>query len=111
MKIDFNTIDRGEISNYPKASQLIINSTKKWIDFWQQHSSEAVPQINFEKDLVVAVVAGEKPTSSYSVEVIGVDNTDSQVTITATYGQPRPEVGIRQIITNPYHIIQISQLT
>lgn len=118
MKIDFTTIARGTDSGYQSASQMVIDNSERWSNFWQLHTCNtepppAVPQVDFTRYSVVAVFAGAKPTGGYSVEILNAETKDSQtkdrssIVITVQYRQPEAEAFVTEALTYPYHIIRI----
>lgn len=116
--IDFSTIARGADSGFHTASLMVIKSGDKWADVWEQHTSDTVPpppipQVDFTQHQVVAVFAGERNSSGYSVEILTVetrtDNLPSLV-ITVKYHQPQPGIFVLDVITHPYHIIKIPRI-
>ena len=112
MSVKFTTIDRGHNSRYSTASQLVIASNEEWIDLWQQHTSNStLPEVDFTQEQVVAVFAGVKPSSGYSIEVISVETTNSILVITVKDSQPGPGDGVFTAQTKPYHIIKIPRMT
>lgn len=121
MNIDFTTIARGTNSGYQGASQMVIDNSEQWINFWQQHTSNAeppppVPQVDFSRDSIVAVFAGEKPTGGYSIEILSAETSGSQIqersviAITVQHCQPEPGDFVTEALTYPYHIIRIPKI-
>ena len=108
-RVNLTTIAQGTNSNYPTASQRVITSTAAWVNLWQQHSSEPVPEVNFTQEQVVAVFAGKKPNASYSLNIISVETTNSQLIITVKYYHS--EDIIQLPTTHPYHIIKSPRIT
>ncbi len=114
MEVDFTTIAKGTYSGYEKASQKVIDNQEQWEDLWQQHTCDTeppppVPQENFTRYMLVAVFAGEQPSSGYSVEIISVKKTDDALVIIVEYDEPEPGVLVQDVITYPYHIVRILQ--
>ncbi len=119
MNIHFTTIARGTDSGYQSASQMVIDNSEQWIDLWQLHTYNTeppppVPQVDFTRYSVVAVFAGEKPTSGYSVEILSVETSGSQtkeqLAITVQYRQPEAGDFVTEALTYPYHIIRIPKI-
>jgi len=121
MKIDFTTIAQGADSGYQSASQTVIDNKERWINLWQQHTSDTeppipVPQVDFTSYNVVAVFAGEKSTGGYSVEILTVETRNFQtknlpsLVIVVEYRQPQPEDFVTEAMTYPYHMIKIPQI-
>ena len=119
MQLNFTTIDRGNDSGYSLTSQMVIDNQKQWEQVWQAHTSELIPppslpKINFDHEQVIAVFAGEKRTSGYAVEIIGVETrTTGQgsyplLVLKIRYSQPGATV--QDVMTRPYHIIKIARV-
>lgn len=115
MQIDFTTIKRGDDSGYPLTSQMVIDHQDQWEQIWQAHTSELMPsppfpKIDFGCHQVIAVFAGEKRTSGYEIEIVGVETRITGkggyplLVLKIRYSQPREVV--QDVITRPYHIIK-----
>ena len=121
MNIDFKTIAQGADSGYQSDSQTVIDKQERWINLWQQHTSDtepspSVPQVDFTSYNVVAVFAGEKSTGGYSVEMLTVETRNFQtkdlpsLVIVVEYRQPQPGDYVTEAMTYPYHMIKIPQI-
>jgi hypothetical protein len=121
MNIDFTTIAQGTDSGYQSASQMTIDNSERWNNFWQLHTCNTeppppVPQVDFTRYSVVAVFAGEKPTGGYSVEILSAETSSSQTTdrpslvITVQYRQPSAGDFVTEALTYPYHMIRIPKI-
>jgi hypothetical protein len=119
MNVDFTTIARGSDSGYQSASQMVINNSEQWNDLWQQHTSNTeppppVPPVDFTRYSVVAVFAGEQPTSGYSVEILSIETngsqTQKQLAITVQHRQPGAGDFVTEALTYPYHMIRIPKI-
>ena len=121
MNVDFTTIEWGTDSSYQSASKMLINTSEQWCQVWQVHTYNTeppppIPQVDFTCYKVVAVFAGEKPTSGYSIEIIRVETNDSQtkekpsLTFTLQYCQPKAGDFVTEALTYPYHMIKVPKL-
>ncbi len=121
MNIDFTTIARGTDSSYLNVRQMAIRSLRRWSKVWQLHTCNTeppppIPQVDFSCYSVVAVFAGEKPTSGYSIKVIKVETNGSQtkgleaISISVRHRQPKAGDFVTEALTYPYHMIQIPKL-
>jgi hypothetical protein len=54
MNIDFTTIARGADSGYQSASQTVIDNQERWINLWQQHTSDTDHRHLFPKWILPA---------------------------------------------------------
>lgn len=111
--IEFTTIEQGDFSGINKGFQNLITDSENWQDFWQQHKSTEqppppVPDVDFTKYQVVAVFAGEKGSSGYSVEITGVSRKEAVMSLEINYTMIATG-GVIAVLTQPFHIIQIPQ--
>jgi PrcB C-terminal len=121
MNIDFTSIARGADSGYQSASQMLINNQERWVDLWQQHTSNTeppppIPKVDFTSYNVVAVFAGEKSSGGYSVEILAVETRNFQtkdlpsLAIIVEYRQPNSGDFVTEAMTYPYHLIKIPKM-
>lgn len=115
MKVNFSSIARGDDSGYRKAGRMVIDSKEKWSRLWREHTSDLlppppVPEIDFAKNDVIAVFAGEKPSSGYSVQVTSVETKDDGETLVVKIEQGQPGKIAEDVITRPYHLVRIPKM-
>ena len=65
------------------------------------------PAVDFAKEYVVGVFAGQKPTGGYSVAVTGITDDGATRTIAVTFTKPGQGCITNQMVTSPYQIIAI----
>ena len=73
----FETIDQGAISYYGYGTGFtggykIIKDEEAWKDFWDEHKSAIfptpdLPEVEFNKNMVLVALQGNKPTSGYAI--------------------------------------------
>jgi hypothetical protein len=70
------------------------------------------PPINFEKEMVVAVFAGQKPTGGYSVKVEKVVYAAGRKTVWVVYSEkaPGPDAMTTQVLTYPSHVVAVTKV-
>lgn len=119
MDIEFITLAWSRDSGYQSAHCLVIDSPEQWINCWQLHTCHAepplpAPQVDFTRYSIIAVFAGEKPASEYSVEIMSVEVTGTEeqpsIAITVQHHQPKPGDFVIEMRTYPNHIIKIPKV-
>lgn len=121
MKVDFTTIARGDDSGYRTANQMTIESKERWADVWRKHVSDIIPpppipKVDFAKEMVIAVFAGEKPTSGYSVNIVAIETQRPLMkerpllVVKIKHRQPSKGEVVMDVLTQPYHIVKISKI-
>jgi len=68
--------------------------------------------INFDKDMVLAVFAGEKPTGGYGVKIEKVVHAAAKKTVWVIYSERTPEPGsaVTQALTYPSHVVAVRKV-
>jgi PrcB C-terminal len=109
VQISFQTVVRGSRSGVREPLQIVIRSQAEWDALWKRHVSTEInpaptPAINFDKEIVIGVFLGEKPTGGYDVEIIRVEQTDGALVIHYREKNPPPGGIVIQALTQPFHI-------
>lgn len=132
MIIDFTTIEQGEDSRYQSVCEMVMTNSEQWGDFRQRHvegiclinedyeeefsTKPRIPDIDFDRYSVIAVVAGMKPSTRYLTEILSVETTSSQsedrpsLSIAFRCQIPRGNFLVGHSMTCPYHIIKIPKI-
>src|SRR5437867_13040350 len=73
--LPFVSIGQGTASGVIDRREVVVQSDQQWQKLWNEHAPGAPPTpIDFTKELVVAVYAGQRPTAGYRVEIVRVDS-------------------------------------
>jgi hypothetical protein len=83
------------------AGVVVINSADEWAKF----AVDTPPRVDFRKNTVVVVFAGERPTGGWSVRVTGVDKRGSSCAVRYEVKGPPRGAMVTQVITHPYAVI------
>src|SRR5262249_31910167 len=110
--IAFHSIAQGTTSGIVAPQALVIQSAPAWEELWRHHARSdcPAPPIDFATDLVVGIFLGQQPTAGYQVQVVRVEEGDSEVRIIYQVHNPPPDAGVAQVLTQPFHLIRIPRL-
>ena len=105
--VSFTEITKGMQSKVSKATNYLITSDEQLVELWKLIEVKGkVPAIDFNKDSVIAVFAGQKMTGGYGISVMKVtDSTERLVTVGFTL--PGKECITTQSIIAPYQVVRI----
>ena len=108
----FQTVVKGSRSGVREPLQIVIRSQAEWDALWKRHVSIETnppppPAIDFNKQIVIGVFLGEKPTGGYDVEIIRTEQSDGALVIHYREKSPLPGTIAIQALTQPFHIIQV----
>jgi hypothetical protein len=67
-----------------------------------------IPQIDFDKQLVIALVDVSEPSMGYSIEINELEERPDEIVVMATKLTPNPEYVYAAVITYPRHVITTS---
>jgi hypothetical protein len=115
----FVTIDQGSASGYGYGDDtfvdgdwFVISDAATWEWFWAEHTSNQdpppeLPAVDFSAEDVLVDLQGYRTSSGYSTEIIDIDVTGTDVTMTVVHDETG---GFLTVITNPYHIVRTAKL-
>ena len=102
------SIDKGVMSNMDAGRQATARSTDEWAKLWTEHAGERTrPNVDFSRDVVVAVFMGTRPTAGFSVEIVGVRQEGQALVVSYKETRPAPDALTAQVLTSPYHIVAV----
>ncbi len=94
------------------SGQVVIRSDRQWIQFWaEHHPHEAAPDVDFSRQMVVGVFAGERPADAFSIKIMRVRQQAGALVI--DYGEKIPPPGTFQtgVSVYPYDLKVIPKST
>lgn len=76
---------------------------------WREHGKGAAPppEVDFDKERVVAAFAGQKSTGGYQLNFVGLGQGKKRVEVGLSLTQPAPDCLVAQTPTQPYVILKI----
>lgn len=107
----FRTIDKGAQSDIDSPRQTVARTAAEWTALWKAHDAKPAPVVNFDREIVVALFMGSRPTAGYSVAIVAVTEHDGALVVTYKETAPPPGAITAQILTFPYHIVALPKHT
>jgi len=112
LPVSFRSVGKGYRSGVRVPLQVVARSQNDWTALWRQHvsddlSSRPPPTIDFEKEVVVALFLGERPTGGYDVQISRAEQTNDGLIIYYREKDPSPGGMVIQALTQPFHIVRI----
>jgi hypothetical protein len=91
-----------------------LDTQQTWDEFWAQHSkniepAEPAPVIDFNKDMVIAIVDTDQPSSGYELTIDQLQAVDDKLYIFATRKQPGAGCVNLGMISQPFVMIEVPQ--
>ncbi len=110
----FRTIAQGSLSGIHVSNEFVVRTRSEWQALWRRHTTgtpqprAALPEVDFSRDIVIAVFAGEVPAGSRFGIVKITQQTGRLVAQIQVRGRPGPEpVDVAPV--TPFHIIRLAR--
>jgi hypothetical protein len=106
----FRTLAIGYQTGLSGEGLRVARSANEWSALWREHTSQALPrpdapEVDFERDVVVIVLAGDRPTGGYGIEVLDATFDGKALVLGARETVPAPDAIVPMVVTRPYHLI------
>ena len=97
----------GTSSGIHDARRTVVRTPEEWKELWTRHAgerlpSDPVPEIDWTRDMVVAVVLGDRPTAGYGVDITRVAEEDGKLVVRSHATAPKPGSVQAQVVTSPF---------
>jgi hypothetical protein len=105
----FRTLLYGYQSGLKPGSIRVARDDNEWRELWSEHTSTMLPRpeaptIDWQKQMVVCIALGQRPTAGYGIEIDRVEHEGRRLIVEAHERKPAPDAVVPQVITHPYVI-------
>jgi hypothetical protein len=90
-----------------ESRRLVIRDANAWAEFWSELGVGERPEVDFSRDLVVAVAAGQRPTGGHEIAVGQVAQNGGALTISVVETTPGPNCMTTASLTQPVDVVVI----
>jgi hypothetical protein len=105
---------KGSQSGYTFPSKFIIQTEVQWSEIWDKvHRfrlpKPALPKIDFENEMVIAVFMGVQKSGGYDIRIIDIIEAEKEILVHVKVREPPPGTVQTMALTQPYHIVVIQK--
>ena len=116
IRMNFQTISKAFYSGIETAECRVIQDNTEWANLWNLSQQiypikDPLPRVDFSKKMIIAVSMGTRRSSGYEIEVKEIIDTGLTVVVKVQNTYPAEGYGVLDIITNPYHIVEIEKIS
>jgi len=105
--VSFTEVAHGLNSQVAERANYLITSTDELERLWKLIDAATLPpEVDFNKNAVIAVFAGEQPTTGYAISVAKVADAGIRV-VSITLKKPDGSCMTGQALTAPYEVVMI----
>ncbi len=106
----FRTVAIGYQTGITTGAVRAARDEAEWAVLWREHTSREIPRppaptIDFAKEIVVCVLAGERPSGGYGIEVLDATFDGKSMVLGTRETKPAEDALVPMVLTRPYHMI------
>ena len=105
--LDIRRIGQWTRTGIGESRRLVIRDANAWGQFWSELGVGERPSVDFNRDVVVAVAAGQRPTGGYEIAVDRVTQSDGQLTVEVVERTPGPNCMTTASLTQPVDVVVV----
>jgi hypothetical protein len=90
-----------------EARRLVIRDANAWAELWSELGVGERPEVDFTRDLVIVVAAGQRPTGGHEIAVDQVTQSGPALTVSVLETKPGPNCMTTAALTQPVDIVVV----
>jgi PrcB C-terminal len=90
-----------------EARRLIIRDANAWAEFWSELGIGGRPEVDFNRNIVVAVAAGQQPSGGYEIRIDRVRQVNGELRVEVVETTPGPNCMTTPALTQPVDVVVI----
>lgn len=110
-ELPVRNLAKGAFSALETEGELVIRNRTEWSELWQNHArmqtGTAIPEVDFEREMVIAVTLGRRSTGGYGIEITRVERMGNGIRVEVTRTAPAPGAMTIQALTAPFHFVAV----
>jgi protease stability complex PrcB-like protein len=105
--IDIRRIGQWYHTGILEPRRQVIQDPNAWAQFWSELGMGEQPEVDFTRDLVIAVASGQHRTGGFSIAVEQVTQQGGELTIRVVETTPGPDCVTTSELTQPVEAVAI----
>jgi hypothetical protein len=105
--LDIRRIGQWTRTGIAESRRLVIRDANGWAQFWSELGVGERPSVDFNRDVVVAVAAGQRPTGGYEIAIDKVTQSEGQLTVEVVERTPGPNCMTTASLTQPVDVVVV----
>jgi len=105
--LDLRRIGQWTRTGIGESRRLVIRDANGWDQFWSELAVGDRPDVDFSRDVVVAVAAGQRSTGGYEIAVDRVTQVDGELQVEVVERTPGPNCLTTTSLTQPVDVVVV----
>lgn len=90
-----------------ESRRLVIRDNQAWSAFWTELGVGDRPEVDFNRNVVVAVAMGQRSSGGYDIAVQGVSGVAGELTVDVVETSPAPTCATTMALTQPVDVVVV----
>jgi hypothetical protein len=108
--LDLRRLGQWTRTGINESRRLVIRDANAWAEFWSELGAGDRPEVDFSRDLVVAVAAGQRPSGGHEIAVEEIAQSNGELTIGVVETAPGPNCMTTSALTQPVDVVAIPKV-
>jgi hypothetical protein len=105
--VEIRRIGRWVSSSIRGSRRLVIRDPATWSQFWSELGAGVRPDVDFSRDLVIAVASGERSTGGHDIQVRSVARVGGGLRIEVLETSPGAGCITTAALTQPVDVVVV----
>lgn len=105
--IDIRRLGQWTRTGIGESRRLVIRDANAWGQFWSELGVGEQPNVDFTRDVVVAVAAGQRSTGGFEIAVDRITQTDGELSVEVVERTPGPNCITTASLTQPVDVVVV----
>jgi hypothetical protein len=106
--VSFTTVYHSQVSGIDDSRQQLVESQGEWNSLWSEIGQGGPPpSVDFGRDMVAVVAAGERPNGCHTIEIRDIDIRSGLLRIDARRTEPGEGCVCTPAIVHPVHAVRL----
>ena len=110
--LHFRVLHSGSNARYQGSirNMTYVPMAEAYQNVWKQMIGETpAPEVDFSREAVVFIIAGQRPTGGYKVDVKSVAREGDTLVVDAPVTAPSPDMMVTQAFTSPFAVVAVDK--
>jgi hypothetical protein len=109
--VEIRRIGQWTRTGISEARRLVIRDANAWAEFWAELGVGDRPAVDFSRDLVIVVAAGQRPTGGHEIAVSKVSQANGELRVEVVETTPGPNCMSTSALTQPVDVVVVQGVT
>jgi hypothetical protein len=90
-----------------ESRRLVIRDNDAWASFWSQLGVGGRPEVDFKRNIVVAVAMGQRSSGGYDIAIQQVSEVAGELTVDVVETSPAPTCATTMALSQPADVVVV----